>query len=93
MGMGMGMEMRARLLACLLLMLSGPRLRGGCARLLGRGPRRAVQMSPTPTIGFDASSFLAARICSHASTAHMPSFSRTWFEPVPKLSSPQMNGV
>merc|ERR1719220_2744341 len=36
---------------------------------------------------------LAARICSHASTAHMPSFSRTWSAPVPKDSSPQMKGV
>mmetsp|Transcript_4179 Transcript_4179/g.15319 ORF Transcript_4179/g.15319 Transcript_4179/m.15319 type:complete len:205 (-) Transcript_4179:767-1381(-) len=27
---------------------------------------------------------------SHASTAHGPSFSRMWSEPVPKLSSPQM---
>jgi len=26
-------------------------------------------------------------------TAHMPSFSRMWLEPVPKDSSPQMNGV
>ena len=39
------------------------------------------------------SGFLAARICSHARTAHMPSFSRTWSPPVPKDSSPQMKGV
>merc|ERR1719401_1342605 len=43
--------------------------------------------------GAAGSVFLAARICSHASTAHMPSFSRTWSPPVPKDSSPQMKGV
>ena len=30
--------------------------------------------------------------CSHASTAHIPSFSRMWLDPVPKLSSPQRKG-
>ena len=30
----------------------------------------------------------AARMFSHNSTAHSPSFSRTWSEPVPALSSP-----
>ena len=53
----------------------------------------ASQISLTPTSGFVGSGFLAAMICSHASTAHMPSFSRTWSPPVPKDSSPQMKGV
>ena len=35
-------------------------------------------------------SFRAARMFSHSSTAHSPSFSRTWSDPVPALSSPQM---
>ena len=30
-----------------------------------------------------------ARMFSHISTAQRPSFSRTWSDPVPKLSSPQ----
>jgi len=30
----------------------------------------------------------AARMLSQSSTAQTPSFSRTWFEPVPALSSP-----
>jgi hypothetical protein len=34
--------------------------------------------------------FLCARMASHASTAHSPSFSRTWSAPVPNDSSPQM---
>ena len=33
----------------------------------------------------------SARMESHASTAHGPSFSRMWSEPVPKDSSPQMD--
>ena len=32
----------------------------------------------------------AARMLSQSSTAHSPSFSRTWSEPVPALSSPQI---
>ena len=32
--------------------------------------------------------YLWANICSQASTAHKPSFSLTWSDPVPKLSSP-----
>mmetsp|Transcript_766 Transcript_766/g.1819 ORF Transcript_766/g.1819 Transcript_766/m.1819 type:complete len:218 (-) Transcript_766:907-1560(-) len=50
-------------------------------------------MSAGVTRGLEVSEFLAARIWSHASTAHMPSFSRMWLLPVPKDSSPQMKGV
>mmetsp|Transcript_48502 Transcript_48502/g.152094 ORF Transcript_48502/g.152094 Transcript_48502/m.152094 type:complete len:207 (+) Transcript_48502:637-1257(+) len=49
-------------------------------------------MSSTVTRGLLWSGFLEARICSHASTAHIPSFSRMWLDPVPKLSSPQRKG-
>jgi hypothetical protein len=30
---------------------------------------------------------------SHANTAHIPSFSLIWFEPVPNDSSPQITGL
>ena len=41
----------------------------------------------------DAFGLAHAKICNQANTAQIPSFSRTWFEPVPKDSSPQINGV
>jgi len=50
----------------------------------------SMATSSTLTSGAPAGAprFRTARMDSQASTAHMPSFSRTWSAPVPKLSSP-----